>query len=714
MKGRLNCTICAASLVLVLTITPSIHFLRGEPSDATRAGPGLQRTPENMLKLDRKADLSQVTVENYAKALGKDKDRIFAFLRDQVAYQAYSGALRGPRGTLLAMSGNSLDRAMLLAALLEASGKHARFAQGTLSDEQARALVLTMWSTPTPKPATDDRKTADSQGASLVKELTGDLNLLQQASSNAKKETLAGAGESIEGRTAIARTHYWVQVKPDQEWLDLDPSFGDAKVGETLTKADATFTAVPDKLFHHVKVSAKLEEFADGKISQREILTSTMKASEISGALLVFCHRPEGWNGKDDLTSALSATGGELGKPVLMINEKFTAGKPFRWTPAASNASRPRGLGDMLRGEGTRHQSAIATAETLEFEFVDPAGKTDKVSRQVFDLLGKATRASGKLPSADEIAAHPARNEIENDALALFFTTGSIDRFLLPSAAEIRDNKNGAASDVATFLTQLNAAFAAGSDAVMAQFRREGGPDIVCYPDSPRLQIVKLSKSNNGGSLSFDLRRDHALVLAKNSQNAFLGRMFRGLLDGILERILIQRVGVKCIRDFDPTSAPMSAGLVISKAQAEGIVVRSLSEADLAAFPPEARIGAVEDLKDGNLVIGPVQPVMVASRPRFAWWRVNPLTGETIAVTDEGIYGAAVEKTEIERRLTIFASKALNVYYVIFTVAVGGETVTSAGTVPMAGGESVAEFLEFLFDNAVSVYDAGNGVMLKR
>jgi hypothetical protein len=93
---------------------------------------------------------------------------------------------------------------------------------------------------------------------------------------------------------------------------------------------------------------------------------------------------------------------------------------------------------------------------------------------------------------------------------------------------------------------------------------------------------------------------------------------------------------------------------------------------------------------------------------------VNPSSGETIAVTDEGMYGVAVEKTEIERRLTIFASQVLNSYWICFAIVVGGEEIaTSDGTIPIEAGESLAQFMEWLFENATSVYDATNGVWLK-
>jgi len=60
-----------------------------------------------------------------------------AFVREHVRSQAYPGVMRGARGALLARGGNAKDRALLLAALLEAQGARHRFASADLTAAQA-------------------------------------------------------------------------------------------------------------------------------------------------------------------------------------------------------------------------------------------------------------------------------------------------------------------------------------------------------------------------------------------------------------------------------------------------------------------------------------------------------------------------------------------------------------------------------------------------
>ena len=88
-----------------------------------------------------KMDRSLFEIDALAVRLGSDPAAIFHFMRDQIRYEPYTGVLRGAVGTLLCRAGNSLDRSLLLAALLEKAGFTTQIASAQLTAEQAQILV---------------------------------------------------------------------------------------------------------------------------------------------------------------------------------------------------------------------------------------------------------------------------------------------------------------------------------------------------------------------------------------------------------------------------------------------------------------------------------------------------------------------------------------------------------------------------------------------
>src|SRR5205814_322422 len=151
----------------------------------------------------------------------KNPIRIFEFVRDQIRYELYGGCLRGPRGTLLALSGNSVDRAALLASLLRSADQRVRFARGTLSKGDAQILVDSMW------PA----DAAPGQTKEPVSELKSAVELLRQGATRdyngiwdtLKRAKFAAVGhEFAPNRDALvttARNHYWVQWQREGQWI---------------------------------------------------------------------------------------------------------------------------------------------------------------------------------------------------------------------------------------------------------------------------------------------------------------------------------------------------------------------------------------------------------------------------------------------------------------------------------------------------------------
>ena len=71
-------------------------------------------------------------IVDQAESLGRDYTRILDFVRSQVRTQWYAGAQKGAEATLRTRSGNDVDQASLLIALLRASGAPARYVRGVV------------------------------------------------------------------------------------------------------------------------------------------------------------------------------------------------------------------------------------------------------------------------------------------------------------------------------------------------------------------------------------------------------------------------------------------------------------------------------------------------------------------------------------------------------------------------------------------------------
>jgi hypothetical protein len=76
-----------------------------------------------------------------AGLIGSDPQDYLRWLRERSVWIPYRGVLRGPVGVLMDGQGNSLDRALLLAALLQRAGHTVRLAHAELGADEASRLL---------------------------------------------------------------------------------------------------------------------------------------------------------------------------------------------------------------------------------------------------------------------------------------------------------------------------------------------------------------------------------------------------------------------------------------------------------------------------------------------------------------------------------------------------------------------------------------------
>ena len=594
-------------------------------------------------------DLTHVEPKHFAQALGKDPVRIFNYVRDGIAFELYAGALRGPRGTLLALAGNSVDRASLLASLLQQSGHKVRFAHGTLSPEDATRLVTSMWTSRTaaPQPAgTTSTSALSAAGATFASAANRDYRAISELLQRASPDVMSGPVPTLQQLAVEALTHYWVQWMKDGEWTDLDPSFADSAPGRAHAAPTGTSDTLPDSLFHRVAIRVQVEEFTGLQREVREVLSTTIRAADLPAVDVFFSHLPENWTESSSLETAVVSALEETGRvaPVLVVGERAITGRAFQQQPSPTTGL--SGLGGMLAGRGSREAVPLATAEWFEFDFIAPDGGKQTIARDVFDVLGPSRRRSVATLTADDIkglTSAPAAGPLTKRFYSLLFSTGRIvEGHLMATSA------SGAAGSmkIDAALRRLAITMQAVSDVMTARLM-EQEKNLHIYLDSPRLTIVELQEAPAGKvRVSIDLRRDtHRTVTRDGNRSTVISAsVARGVVASTLERLLLDYAVAQGNSGADRPSLAISASALFEAAAAQQVplVLLPARRAELGAGMPADALARIEaDSAAGLLTLAPSRALMIAGVPRWAWWRIDPRTGVTTGVTDDGLHGSS-------------------------------------------------------------------------
>lgn len=281
------------------------------PQPAGTCPPVPQRDP---LLSDLDALAAAIPKENFdvterAKTL-RTADASYAFVRNGVTLDDYAGALRGARGALIASAANADDKALLLAALLQAQGETVRFARSTLSDAEAATLAAAAATPPSPQPipttnpallqalhvSDADLKTGANTTVTTASAALDDAVKLAASRADALLAELQRGGVRLSPQPAPAydHTHYYVQVQRGGSWTDADPMPG-LDFGKHLGAADAAFNApsLPDDRYAAVTFAVKVTH-ADGSSSYA--LSVTRTSADLASVPIHLFVSPDGSN----------------------------------------------------------------------------------------------------------------------------------------------------------------------------------------------------------------------------------------------------------------------------------------------------------------------------------------------------------------------------------------------------------------------------------
>jgi Transglutaminase-like superfamily len=392
-----------------LTESHEEPLLRGE-AGYKQASEKLNRMYAALDVVNSKIDRSLFEIDALAERLGSDPATIFHFVRDEIRYEPYVGVLRGPLGTLLCRAGNSLDRSLLLAALLQKAGLTAQIASGNLNSQQAQTLVNRLFEPVKPVPP------AVPSIADLAPEISRAMGVdqakllqvsdeMQQYGQKQKKQLMdyvdseskylsdllskagvdAGVITPNDQLVAEASQHYWVQYQNSNgQWIDLDSSFTDGEPGKTNAQVTNTFApdSIPEELYHHLRVRltlrvAQVNDGNDGETTDTVLLDQELRVAEQQGKDIVLANVPDPMpdlmKATRPLADALAATKGF--QTVLQVGDKATTGKYFdlngkltqRLTgaPEAEVANNAGGIGGAFGALGGGSNDALGGAQQM-------------------------------------------------------------------------------------------------------------------------------------------------------------------------------------------------------------------------------------------------------------------------------------------------------------------------------------------------------------
>ena len=332
-------------------------------------------------------------IDELAFDLEYDRDQIIDFVTKEIRFEPYSGALRGPMGTIYAGAGNATDKSQLLVALLQASQIEAAIT--TNADAPGDLISLWQAGQASPFPARIANAvltfsgvdpsmaegtpiaTADAARTDLAqKAQTRIANAITQLATTMQKN-----GVDITDRTgADAGRGDWhsVLIASGAEQVAVDVVTGATKPSAATTASEP----IADEQFHVVTIRV-IAEVISGTGTQRTTLLETpLRSQDTVGQSIALIHL----DGSD-----MSAIGLDLGNllggtvaytPVLIAGQDFFYGtSPMRFGGQGGVISvlDPNAVGGATDGE--------PVAEYLEIEIRSPGFDPKVISRTIFDRI---------------------------------------------------------------------------------------------------------------------------------------------------------------------------------------------------------------------------------------------------------------------------------------------------------------------------------------
>lgn len=536
-------------------------------------------------------------------------EKIFEFVRDDIAYEVYVGSLRGARGTLWSNAGNSVDQASLMIALLRVAGVGAEYATGTLNPLDSRELIESMFD-----PLS--RALGCPSEDAAISDPPADPVLLSDVSN-----------------------HTWVVLA---DFGPADPSFARASIGQEIGALDRRSYATDPESRHEVSFALEAEVAGTGLL--HELTTSVVLA-------------------KSAAAPALYGRTAAIGNLVSRVDNAFFGVPTFTYSPYVDlNGVIFRGTDFSEIGIGAAQ--TFLTGLFLEIAIASPGGVVRSHRRDLVDRVGFSARQTGAVVELGGRGQFPAVSEL--DVVAVVVAPGTL---ALEHIRAAHDDHGRLRDDLAPLLPELQAiergdaiaadpvevlrrgrnlmrgvarrsaegavhAFIGSADISLGQL--EAGYLTKAYYATPRVILGRVSSGGDEGDLAvrLDILENDVSAIPTTGQVTGVGfflEIARGLIESGIEHEILNATpgltptsGVSVLRNLPPDNALewLQPG--------DEDRLRGLDISDDA----KARIRA--SLAEGNSVLTPGTMARVGGRETVAWFRVREADGHTISVSEDG------------------------------------------------------------------------------
>ncbi len=613
-------------------------------------------------------------------------DEIVNWVRSNIAYEEYSGALRGAAGTLRSRAGNSLDQSLLLAHLLRDAGLDVVIARGNLGPDDAVRLVNAMWRKVEPRPDSVDSSKldaiagtsngSDETAVDRVVDLSGawgpvspDAVDTYVADITARiTDGLSTAGvqlgrsQSTDELVAEARDYCWVRYRlaPTAPWTDVHLGF---PAGEPpQVGPDETFTdTIPQGLLFRLRVEAFVDVTSGDKTESHALIApwerpvANLNGSTVSVTLVpdsILGRDPQAGPGTPNMFFPLVSGAIPAGAQAFDLDGNVApleaAASPFAGVFQAEAKATNRAAGALggIGGGNVADQDARARRVTSVWLKVSVVGPDGEATSHRHDIASRGLNEpddgfGDRLWTRVAIAADGARFP---DAYVLdHLLSDLVDAE--PLLKRIMVEGNGAPTIgpipqgyVRGELGRINARTAQLSY-LMASFDRGPIDDgVVRFRNAPAVVLFQQGMAGPATNRSIDLAQSPWRVLDA-SGSVVEARPDLALRAGVREGL---QEGVY-LSALSGSPAVTAASLFVESPNGLPVVLRPdvVDSSAVSQLPSH-----VQELIEHELAAGYVIVLPPVSRPATpAWWRIDPQTGETVGMLWNGMGGAVQQRS---------------------------------------------------------------------